>query len=74
MLNFPLALAKPVLMERAAAAMGRKLFDEIGVAVDTQWRGRRSGDPIILGRIRNPRRGRPDITFFVGWYFDPTNL
>lgn len=73
-LNFPMALAKPMLMERTAAAMTGKVFDEIGVAEDTAFRGGRQGDPIILGRIRNPRPNKPDITFFIGWYFDPTGL
>jgi hypothetical protein len=67
-------LAKPALMQRTATAMAQKLFDEIGVAVDSSFSGRTSGDPILLGRIRNPRRGRPDMTFFIGWYFDPSQL
>lgn len=73
-LNFPLALAKPMLMARTAEAMAGKAFDEIGVAEDTVWRGSRAGDPIILGRIRNPRPNKPDVTFFIGWYFDPTTI
>lgn len=74
-ISFPLALAKPVLMSATAEAMAHKVFDEVGVAVDTRWRGSRRGDPILLGRIRNPRSGnKPDITFFIGWYFDPSNL
>lgn len=72
-ISFPLALAKPALMQRTATAMAGKLFDEIGVAVDSSFSGRRSGDPILLGRIRNPRQ-RADMTFFIGWYFDPTNI
>lgn len=72
--EFPIALAKPVLMSRTAEAMAAKVFDEIGVARDTfSSRGARRGDPFILGRIRNSRKA-PDITFFIGWYFDPTNL
>jgi len=75
-LAFPLALAKPALMSATGEAMARKIFDEIGVAVDT-WSPTRGGgraDPIILGRLLNPRRGRPAISFFVGWYFDPSRL
>lgn len=75
-LDFPIALAKPVLMSRTAAVMAERLFDEIGVAVDTQQsRGTgRGGDPILLGRFRNPRQGRPDVSFFIGWYFDPSRI
>lgn len=69
--NFPLALAKPALMQRTADAMESSVFDEIGVAQDARAS---KGDPIILGRILNPRRNAPAITFFIGWYFDPTNL
>lgn len=72
-IHFPIALAKPALMQRTATAMASKLFDEIGVAVNSSWSGRMTGDPIILGRIRNPRQ-RADMTFFIGWYFDPTDL
>lgn len=76
-LDFPIALAKPVLMTKTAEAMAARIFDEVGVAVDTArsggWRGNRRGDPFILGRIRNPQK-RADVTFFIGWYFDPTNL
>jgi hypothetical protein len=71
---FPIALAKPELMERTAEAMGRLLFDEIGVAEDTWNGGTGKPDPIILGRLRNPRRNAPAISFFIGWYFDPSRL
>jgi hypothetical protein len=69
---FPIALAKPQLMTRVGEAMAHKLFDEIGVAVDSTSRGR--GDPILLGRLLNPRRNRQSLTFFLGWYFDPSAL
>lgn len=72
--EFPIAIAKPVLMAAAAKATADKLFDEIGIARDTQgWRGARAGDPFLLGRLRNPRRA-PDVTFFLGWYFDPSRV
>lgn len=72
-IDFPLAIAKPQLMQRTAKVMARKLFDEIGVAVDSSIASTR-GDPILIGRIRNPRRGRPSVSFFLGWYFDPSRL
>jgi hypothetical protein len=73
--EFPLVLARPELMTSVGEAMARKLFDEIGVAVDAPGRasgGR--GDPILLGRLLNPRRSAPALTFFLGWYFDPSRL
>lgn len=73
-IDFPIALAKPELMNETARAMAPKLFDEIGVAVDTErgWASR--GDPIILARIRNPRRNAPNMTFFVAWYFETERI
>lgn len=75
-LEFPLALAQPALMTSVGKAMALKLFDEIGVAADLGSRigGGTRGDPIFLGRLLNPRKGRPALTFFIGWYFDPSRL
>lgn len=70
--EFPIALARPELMTRVGEAMAVKLFDEIGVAEDAPSRGR--GDPILIGRLLNPRRNAPSLTFFLGWYFDPSRL
>lgn len=50
-------MAKPALMTAAGNAMTAKVFDEIGVAVDS---------------IRNP--SGPDVSFYLGWYFDPSEL
>lgn len=74
-ISFPLAMARPMLMTKAGEAMALKVFDEIGIARDTQWRrtGTR-GDPFIVGRIGNPNRQRPAVSFFIGWSFDPSRL
>lgn len=71
--EFPFALARPELMTTVGTAMAAKVFDEIGVAMDGP-NGGRSGDPILIGRIRNPRDNRPSLSFFLGWYFDPSRL
>jgi hypothetical protein len=71
-IDFPISMAKPEIMSVAAAALAEKLFDEIGVAED--WNSGARGDPILLGRLRNPRRGRPGLTFFLAWHFDPSRL
>lgn len=68
--DFPFALAKPALMDRTAEAMALKCFDEIGVVHDS---GVVKGDPYIIGRIKNPGK-RPSISFFIGWFFDPSAL
>lgn len=72
-ISFPLAIARPMLMTRAGEAMALKIFDEVGVAVDTRRRGGR-GDPILMGYIGNPRDSRPGVSFFLGWSFDPSVL
>lgn len=61
--EFPVSLMKPEAMEATERAMALKVFDEILEARDQM----RCGDPMILGRIRNPWRGRPDVTFFIAW-------
>lgn len=61
--EFPVALMKPEAMDATGRAMAFKLFDEMIECRD--WA--RCGDPMVLGRIRNPRQGRPDVTFFVAW-------
>lgn len=70
--DFPLEMAKPVVMGVTARALRLKLFDSIGIARNAGV-GRR-GDPMILGRFHNPRTGRPDVTFFIAWLLDPSNI
>jgi hypothetical protein len=68
-ITFPKAVARPVVMSVAAEAMARKVFDEIGVVVDrsgTRGSGPK-GDPILVGRLVNPRKDRPSVCFFLGW-------
>lgn len=61
--EFPIALMSQEAMQATERAMATKIFDEIMEARD--WSGR--GDPMILGRLRNPRQGRPSVTFFIAW-------
>lgn len=70
---FPITLAKPQVMGPAGQAMALKLFDEVGVAQDGVWQ-QPKGDPIILGRLRNPMKARSAITFFIAWHFDTQSL
>lgn len=69
---FPLAVAKPQIMAAAGQAMALKVFDEIGMT--EEWNHSRRGDPILLGRLLNPRRNSPSMTFFIGWYFDSRRI
>lgn len=66
---FPIAFASPYVMERTAAAVDALVFDEIGVSGDAAV-----GDPILLGRVLNPRRGRQAVTFFIAWSMDLRRL
>lgn len=61
--DFPIALMRPQVMEATERAMAIRVFDEILEARDRM----RCGDPMILGRLRNPLPNRPDVTFFIAW-------
>lgn len=62
--EFPIHLAKLETMKATEKAMALQVFDEIGEARDA---AQGCGDPMILGRILNPRRGRAAVTFFISW-------
>lgn len=61
--EFPLEMMRPEIMDATGRAMALKVFDEMLLARDYAS----CGDPMILGRILNPVRNRPDATFFVAW-------
>jgi hypothetical protein len=73
--DFPLELAIPAVMDATAQALAMKLFDELGVVRDGDRATRTSnrGDPMILGRILNPR-GRHHVSFFIAWAFDAKEI
>lgn len=75
-IEFPVALAKSAVMSDAAKAASLKLFDEMGVAHDKAWNGPkpRKGDPMILGRLLNPRPNAADLTFFIAWAIDLSRI
>ena len=64
-LTFPMAMAKPAIMDRTQEALALKVFDEIGIIQQKK-------DPIIAGRIRHPKGN--DLLFFIAWDFDPTGF
>ena len=72
-LEFPFTLAKPVVMEATRQAMALKIFDEIG---SLPGRTRR-GDPLIIGRIRNPSGpswAPKYVTFMIAWWVTAHDL
>lgn len=67
--DFPVALTKPVVLERVAQAMALKVFDSIGRVQNSGGR-----DPIYVGQLIDPRgRGRV-ATFFLAWWVDTRTL
>jgi hypothetical protein len=65
--EFPLAAAKPELMNATANAMALKIFDEIGVSP-----ARSGKDPLIIGSIRGPQYKKQ--FFLIAWYLDTRAL
>lgn len=70
--DFPMDVAKPVVMSATARAMQLKVFDEIGVVRDKRQSKR--NDPFLVGRIIDPRKGRSGVGFFIGWFLDLRSL
>jgi len=75
---FPMKLAKPQIMAAAGHAMAAKIFDEIGLIDGTEGRrSRRRGDPILVGRLIDPRSttyNKRYCTFIIGWCLDTNDL
>jgi hypothetical protein len=68
-MEFPLAVAHPVVMDATAKAMALKIFDRIGIVSD------RSGDPFVLGQItRKVGWQTKTASFLIAWYLDPRTL
>lgn len=69
-IEFPFNMAKPKVMEAASRAMAMKLFDDFGILPGH----RRTGDPIIVGRIHDPRpqgySPRKHVSFIIAWALD----
>lgn len=72
--DFPAALMKPVILESAARAMALKIFDEIGRVRNDGGSFRSKADPILVGRLRDPRRNHSGATFFIAWWVDTATL
>lgn len=67
--DFPMTAVKPTVMAATARAMALKVFDEIGLVQNTA-----PGDPILVGRLRDPRGSGRLCTFFLAWWLDPETL
>lgn len=70
--EFPVQMAKPHIMEATSRAMALKLFDDFGVLP-----GHTKADPIVVGRIKDPRSLRCNprfVTFIIAWHLDTRML
>lgn len=68
-IEFPITMAKPMIMEATTKAMALKVFDEIGIVPHE-----RKEDPIIIGRIffkEGSKKKR--VSFMIAWHLN-TNV
>lgn len=70
LVEFPVAVVNPKILNAASEAMKLKIFDSIEVV----GAPRRKADPILIGRIKDPRPHREGITFFLAWWLDPETI
>lgn len=66
---FPVTAVKPHVLEATQKAMALKLFDEIGIVRQSSGR-----DPIVCGIIKNPARPYHQLTFFIAWFINYTDI
>lgn len=72
-IEFPLAVAHPLVMDATSRAMAMKIFDRIGIV--PQGNRKLRGDPIVLGQItRKEGYGTKTASFLIAWYLDPRTL
>jgi hypothetical protein len=68
--DFPFTIVKPAVLAATQHAMALRIFDEMG----TVQNQRRRGDPIVVGRLIDPRSRGHYATFFVAWWLDTRTL
>jgi hypothetical protein len=72
--EFPIACARPVVMEAAAQAMALNVFDAIGICPQRNVRK----DPLIIGQIRLHKQRKwgepPLVSFLIAWHLDLRTL
>lgn len=71
-IEFPISIAKPVVMEATHRAMSEKIFDEIGCL---PTRRTRKGDPIVTGAVlMRDSYTEKRVTFLIAWWIDTRQL
>ena len=71
--EFPVACARPVVMEATAQAMATKVFDAIGICPAKATRK----DPLIIGQVHRKRQGWAGpqvVSFLIAWHLDLRTL
>jgi len=69
--GFPVVAVKPAILQATQQAMALKIFDEIGIVTNQPGSGK---DPIVVGRLLDPRGNRRCCTFFIAWWLDTASL
>lgn len=75
--EFPICMSKPKIMEAVGRAMEIKLFDDFGVLSNASIHRRGCGDPIIIGRLRDPRSNTYNqryVSFIIAWALETQTL
>lgn len=69
--DFPVVAVKPAILQATQRALALKIFDEVGTVTNQPGSGR---DPIVAGRLLDPRGNRRCCTFFIAWWLDTVSL
>lgn len=75
-IGFPVQAVKPVVLDATQRAMALKIFDAIGLVRNGGAGGwvQRKGDPIVIGRLIDPRGNGRMVSFFVAWWLNTRDL
>lgn len=68
-IDFPMRGVHPTVLGATGRAMALRLFDELGLVQNSGGR-----DPIVVGRLLDPRGNGRLCTFFVAWWLDTSTL
>jgi hypothetical protein len=72
---FPVAIAKPRIIDATQQAMELRVFDRIGLVGGRGNETAARGDPIVVGQIFRKRGwGEQTLTFFIAWWFNWEHL
>jgi hypothetical protein len=68
-IDFPVALVKPAILAATQRAMALRVFDQMGTVQNGVGK-----DPIVVGRLLDPRGNGRCASFFVAWWLDTAAL